>query len=195
MRLWLGLAFVIALVPACATRAPVKGTEPEIAALTAALESLSQTVDPAEAARAARLSYTATHELALAYQITDPPLIHNAKVNAGRKPRGLCYHWAEDMQARLDAAGFKTLGTARAIANAENPILIDHSTTVIVPKGAPMQAGVIVDPWRYGGQLFWSPVSEDTRYDWHPREEVMRRLGRIRYVQRPKGSLAPPPAD
>ena len=65
--------------------------EPEIAALTQAIMDLGPEVDPAEAARAARIAYVHTSELAQAYQITDPPLIHNTKVNAGIKPRGLCW--------------------------------------------------------------------------------------------------------
>ena len=194
MKHWWVIALAL-FVAACTTTGPVRGTDAEIAALAASIEGLSPDVDPAEAARAAHLSYAATHELAIAYQITDPALIHNAKVNAGQRPRGLCYHWAEDIQARLDSAGFETLETARAIANADNPILIDHSTTVIVPKGAPMQAGVVIDPWRYAGRLFWSPVAQDTRYVWRPRQQVLREKGRIRYVQRAEGSLAPPPAD
>lgn len=194
MKVWVTLALVM-IVTACGTKGPVLGSETEIAALAASIQRLSPDVDPAEATRAARLSYTATHQLALAYEISDTALIHNAKVNAGQRPRGLCYHWAEDIQARLDSAGFQTLETARAIANADNPILIDHSTTIIVPKGAPMQAGVVIDPWRYGGRLFWAPVPQDTRYDWRPREVVLRERGRIKYVQRTEGSLAPPPVD
>ncbi|MDG1170637.1 MAG: hypothetical protein P8N14_15690 [Sulfitobacter sp.] len=194
MRLLCALALSM-LLAACAAKGPQRATEPQIAALAASLRSLSAAVDPAEAARAARLSYETTHRLALAYQITDHPLIHNAKVNAGRKPRGLCYHWAEDLQARLLQEDFVTLDITRAIANAENALLIDHSTAVITPKGAPMQAGIVIDPWRNGGRLFWSPVIADRRYEWHPRAEVMRRTGRIRYVQRSQGSLAPPPVD
>ena len=173
----------------------MRATDAEVAALAASLRSLSADVDPAEASRAAALTYETTRQLAIAYQITDPPLIHNSKVNAGLRPRGLCYHWAEDLQAALDQAGFETLDTARAIANADSAILIDHSTTIIVAKGTPMETGVVVDPWRQAGRLFWAPVLEDTRYDWQPRMEVLRRFGRIKYVQRTEGSLAPLPVE
>lgn len=194
MKHWISLILVTLLV-ACGTKGPVRGTDTDVAALSASLRALSPDVDPAEAYRAAALTYETTHRLAIEYQITDPALIHNAKVNAGQRPRGLCYHWAEDLQAALDSQGFETLDTSRAIANAENPILIDHSTTIIVAKGAPMESGVVVDPWRYAGRLFWAPVLEDTRYDWRPRMEVLRQFGRIRYVQRTEGSLAPLPVE
>lgn len=143
---------------------------------------MSPDVDPAEAERAAALSYRYTYQLAQQYQITDPPLIHNAKVNAGRKPRGLCYHWATDMERLLNQEAFQTLEIQRAIANAGNPILIEHSSAVITARGAPMHSGVIIDPWRQGGTLFWSPVMQDGRYDWKERVMELRRLGRVTYV-------------
>ncbi|MEP5730043.1 MAG: hypothetical protein ABJL67_11820 [Sulfitobacter sp.] len=192
---WFVSLLTIVTLSACAASGPQPGNSTEIAALAKTLQELSPNVDPDEAMRAAMLTYETTQSLAIAYQITDSPLIHNAKVNAGRKPRGLCYHWAEDLQAQLDAAGFETLDTARAIANSDSWVLIDHSTAVITAKGAAMESGIVVDPWRYGGSLFWAPVHEDTRYDWRLREDVLREKGRITYVQRTEGSLAAPPAD
>ncbi|WP_276150274.1 MULTISPECIES: hypothetical protein [unclassified Sulfitobacter] len=194
MRQLAALVMILALT-ACAAKGPEAGSETQIAALAQNLRQMSPDVDPQEAARAARISYQTAFALAQTYQITDHPLIHNSKVNAGTKPRGLCYHWAEDMQARLLREGFKTLDVTRAIANAHSRILIDHSTAVLIPKGAAMTDGVVIDPWRGGGRLFWAPVKDDQRYDWLPRAQVLRELGRIHYIQRTDGSLAPPPVD
>jgi hypothetical protein len=188
-------ALLLFAVAACSVPAPAPGSDAEIAALAGGIRALSPEVDPDEAARAARISYETSFALARAYKITDPPLIHNSKVNAGTRPRGLCYHWAEDMEARLNREGFRTLDMTRAIANSEKRFFIEHSTAVITAKGAPMAAGIVLDPWRKGGTLFWSPVGDDPRYDWLPREEVLRAKGQIRYVQRTEGSLAPPPLE
>jgi hypothetical protein len=180
---------------ACANSIPSQTTDDEVAALAQAIIAMSADVDPAEATRAAQISFAHSRSLATQYQITDPPLVHNAKVNAGLRPRGLCYHWAADMEARLSAEGFATLQIARAIANAENRFLIEHSSAVIVAKGAPLHAGIILDPWRKGGTLFWSGVENDPRYKWKPREDALRAKGQIRYAQRSATSLAPLPAD
>lgn len=149
------------------SRAPID----PVAELTAALLAMGADVDPAEASRAAKLAYDYTAQLRHEYQITDPPLIHNAKVNAGLKPRGLCWHWAEDMQRRLQAEGFQTLAIHRAIANHDN-LRIDHSTAILSAKGDTMFDGMVLDPWRKGGVLTWVPVLSDTRYDWRPQAEV-----------------------
>ncbi len=141
--------------------------------LADAIRALGPGVDPGEADRAARISYSHARELAIAYEISDPPLVHNTKVNMGLKPRGLCWHWAEDMQKRLDAENFRTLDIQRAIANADNPLRIDHSTALVSARGQPMQSGIVLDPWRNGGRLFWARVTEDTRYDWQPQSRIL----------------------
>lgn len=190
---WALSILLVVVIAGCSAHAPRPATLDKVAALAARIAALSPNVDPVEANRAAQTAYEATFSLAMAYQISDPPLIHNAKVNAGQRPRGLCYHWAEDMEARLNAEGFETLEMTRAIANADNLLLIEHSTAVITATGANMQSGIVLDPWRKGGVLFWENVRDDRRYDWIPREDALRAKGQIRYAQITEGSLAPPP--
>lgn len=158
----------------------------DISALAASIRALSPNVDPEEAARAARVTYEYVDQLRLEYQITDGPLRHNYKVNQGIKPRGLCWHWAADIEERLKAENFQTLDLHRAIANYDN-LRLEHSTAIISAKGASMFDGIVLDPWRKGGELTWIAVRADTRYDWTPREEVFawkRARGRMttRYV-------------
>lgn len=153
------------------TKGPPPGDEADIAALTHAIRALGPQVDPEEAARAARITYQYTHQLAIEYQITDPPLIHNTKVNLGLKPRGLCKDWADDIEARLRQEDFRTLALHRAIANATN-LRIEHSTVIVTARGDDMFDGIVLDPWRYGGVLYWGKVTEDPKYVWVPRAEV-----------------------
>lgn len=157
---------------ACST--PDPDDQPDVAGLEAALTALGPEVDPEEAARAAALAYSHTDVLAAEYQITDPPLIHNTKVNMGLRPRGLCWHWAEDMEKRLQQEGFTTLTVHRAIANADNPFRIDHSTAILSRRGDSFDKGIVLDPWRKGGVLFWAPVAEDTNYNWRARTQVLQ---------------------
>lgn len=151
----------------------VAGTA-EISALREMILAMGPGVDPEEAQRAAEIAFRHTRELAIQYEIVDSPLIHNTKVNMGLKPRGLCWHWAEDMERRLDAEGFETLEMHRAIAEGRG-VRIDHSTAIISRRGDPHTAGVVLDPWREGGTLVYIPVSQDTRYFWESREAVLRR--------------------
>src|SRR6056297_3326727 len=173
MRL-LALLGLMALT-ACATpRAdgPPPGTAQDVARLERAILSLGPEVDPEEAQRAARIAYEYTHQLAREYQITDPAIIHNTKVNMGLKPRGLCWHWAKDIEERLNRENFTTLQLHRAIANADN-VRLEHSTAIISRRGDNMYDGIVLDPWRKGGVLFWVRLPDDTRYEWYPRAEVL----------------------
>jgi len=171
---------------------PPRGTEAEIAELNAALLALGPGVSPEEAARAARVSYVHTHELAIQYQITDPALIHNTKVNMGLKPRGLCNDWAEDMQKRLVAEDFQTLTIHRAIGAL---VGVDHSTVIISRRDDSMYDGIVIDPWRKGGRLTWVATKDDTAWGWEPQHIVLDRearemameQGRDRIIYQPEG--------
>ena len=171
------LTGMVALPLAACGTAPEKraiAAPDEVARLQAQIAAMREDVDPDEAVRAAEIAFRHTRELAIRYEITDPPLIHNTKVNIGLKPRGLCWHWAEDMEARLDAEGFETLEMNRAIAEGRG-VRIDHSTAIISAKGDGYAKGVVLDPWRNGGELFFAPVVDDTRYFWEAREVVLGR--------------------
>lgn len=161
---------------ACGT-APEKralATPSDVDALSQMVQAMGPDIVPEEAGRAAQVAFDYTRQLAIQYQITDPPLIHNTKVNLGFRPRGLCWHWAEDIERRLDAEGFETLEMHRAISEGRG-VRIDHSTAIIAAKGDPYGRGVVLDPWRRGGELFFAPVVEDTRYFWEQRELVLAR--------------------
>ena len=32
--------------------------------------------------------------------------------------------------------------------------------------------GMVLDPWRYGGTLYWAPTLQDKKYTWVHRQEV-----------------------
>ncbi len=148
-------------------------SESDIASLEGMILELGPGVSVEEAERAARVAFQHTRELAVSYQITGSPLWHNMQVNLGIKKRGLCWHWAEDLEERLLAERLETLEIHRAIANAFNPLRIEHSTAVISRKGDGLDRGIVLDPWRLGGTLTFVPVLEDPDYKWEERERVL----------------------
>lgn len=144
---------------------------PDQPGLARAIAALDPEVAPEEAQRVARIAYAYPLELRAAWNVTDGPLVHNTKVNQGRRPRGLCWHWADDLEARLRQEGLESLSLHRAIANHDN-LRIEHSTVIVSAKGDAWDEGIVLDPWRYGGYLFWAPVLEDERYGWEERSRV-----------------------
>jgi hypothetical protein len=136
---------------------------------------LGPDVDPEEASRAAEIAISYSLQLARDYNVTDLPILHNNKVHSGQRERGLCNHYAEDISKRLKQENFRTLEIQRAISPPTS-LRIIHHTAVITRPGDTIYEGIVVDGWRHGGNLFWAPVREDTRYNWRPRDEVLPEL-------------------
>jgi len=173
------LTLALVVLAGCGAPPPPPDSQ-EVTRLAAAIRSLGPEVDAEEAERAARITYEHTHQLALEYEITDPPIVHNTKVNMGLKPAGLCWHWARDIEDRLKQEEFQTLDLHRAVANSENAFRLEHSTAIVSAKGDAFDQGIVLDPWRKGGQLTWTPVVDDRSYKWEKRNDVVaRKLERL----------------
>ncbi len=165
------------------TARPDPPGDERIASLEGMILALGPEVSAEEAGRAARVAFRHARDLAARYEIAGPPLWHNMQVNLGIKERGLCWHWAEDMEARLQAERLETLEIHRAVANAFSPPLIEHSTAIIARKGDGLERGIVLDPWRLGGVLTFVPVLEDPDYDWEDRNGVFERRRRRQAIR------------
>ena len=96
----------LVMLVACGSGAPPPTpTQAQIDVLAADIMALSSDIDPVEARQAAQIAYEYPLFLRMQYNVTDPPLLHNAKVNRGQRPRGLCFHWADDMEAEFKRQG------------------------------------------------------------------------------------------
>lgn len=180
------MKFIIAILALCLALAgcsttPAQGPN-DVDALAQAIEALGPGVDPAEARRAAEISYSYPLQLKQDWNITDAAIIHNAKVINGFREKGLCNDWAQAMTTRLRQENFRTLDLHWG-TSPPTPFRIIHHSALISAKGDSIYDSIILDPWRYSGALYWGPVDEDPRYDWKPRLEVREGLlsGEIPY--------------
>jgi hypothetical protein len=171
----LTLSFI--LLQGCASSGPQLDLPPtvekqRIRDLNLAILSLGDDIDASEAQRAARISIEYSHELARQYEITSSPIMHNLLVNLGLKPRGLCIDWTTDLLTRLKQERFYSLDLHWAIANYETTFSLEHSTVVVSARGDSIDQGLVLDPWRYSGELFWAPTLADSGYAWKPQAEI-----------------------
>ena len=171
--LWPLLAMAVLMFGGCTTK-PTVGQN-NINDLALAIQGLGPDVDPEEAQRAASIAYRHSLRLAQEYQITDPPIVHNTKIHHGLRERGLCNHYTEDMLERLNQERFRTLSLHWA-TSPSSMFRIVHHTAVISRQGAKVEDGIVLDPWRYGGALFWSPTRADERYNWQLLDDVQELL-------------------
>ena len=165
------------LLQACADTNPAVTLPPaveqqRITDLQLAILALDASVDRNEARRAATIAFEYPLELAEQYDISDPPLVHNMLVNLGIKPRGLCVDWTADLITRLREERFRSLDLHWGVANHDSLFRIEHSTVIISARNQHIDQGVVLDPWRNSGNLFWSPTLQDPDYEWHRHAEV-----------------------
>lgn len=134
--------------------------------LTQALIQLDPTIiDPNEARSVAYDAYVYPMYLANDWGLTWPPLFHNTLRNANQRKAGLCVDWARAMRARMRSKHLRTFDLYWGIAHKGNAWQ-EHSTLIVTAKGHPFDSGIILDPWRNSGELYWSTLPEDTRYPW-----------------------------
>ncbi len=129
------------------------------------LESLSHRVDDKEAFLIADTAVRFSMVLANRYELVRPPLWHNHLVNTGKKKRGLCFHWTQDLIRRLLKVDQKSFDLHCGIAYPDSLWGITHSSVIISAKGQSFEKGIVLDPWRNSGRLYWTSVKED-RYPW-----------------------------
>ena len=136
----------------------------KIKQLEYALLDLDATVDKTEAHKVAETAVRESAVLAEEYQLVRPAIAHNLLVAMGIKDRGLCYHWTEDLMKRLQALDLKSLQLYWGVAHRGSE-LREHNCVVITAKGQPFYRGIVLDPWRNSGNLFWAQVTQDS-YPW-----------------------------
>ena len=128
------------------------------------LNSLGPAVDPIEARQVAETAIRESAILAEQYQLVRPAVAHNLLIVMGMKERGLCYQWTEDLMERLQALELTSFELHWAVAYPGSN-LREHNCVVITVKGQPFFKGILFDPWRHSGNLYWTPVVKDT-YPW-----------------------------
>ena len=136
----------------------------KIQELKQAIMNLGPNIVESEAQFVAREAVLYPKVLSNRYRLMTPPLYHNVLVNYGKRPRGLCYQWTHDMGKQINKP-MKSLQFYHAVAFRRN-YWKEHSTLVVTAKGKGVADGIILDPWRNSGVLFWSHVKDDKKYPW-----------------------------
>ena len=143
----------------------------KISALQDDLADLNRQADMLEARQIAETAITYSGNLAKEYELVRPAILHNVFVRMGLKDRGLCYHWTEDLIKRLQSLDLKTYQLHWGVAYRGSE-LREHNSVVVTATGEAFEKGMVLDPWRNSGDLYWALISTDT-YPWvkRPPEE------------------------
>lgn len=166
------------LLGSCAARQeafdfPPQATQLRVEQLRRDISQLSGDIDGDEARRAASIALEYSQVLAEKYRITGSAIYHNLLVNLGVRERGLCIDWTADLMARLQQEKFRSIQLHWAIANYQASFRLEHSSVVLSAQGESIEQGLLLDPWRFSGDLYWARTGSDPGYHWRPRAEVI----------------------
>ena len=162
----LGLVFLLC---GCSVTAPAV-TQTKTERLTVLLSSLDPSIPKQEANRLAVDILQETKRLTQAFELTYPPLFHNFLVNAGLRKKGLCYQWSDALYGYLSKRDYPSFSFHLYGANI-GEYFTEHNTLVVTKKGEAQKEGIVIDPWRNSGELYFSTIKEDTTYRWIHRPE------------------------
>lgn len=126
--------------------------------------SLSNNINKQEAAIFSIDAITYSSTLANRYEVSTPALFHNSLINMNLKTRGYCYHYANDLHKYFIKKKFKSFYFIRAVARRGE--YFEHSSLVLTRDDLAFEDSLVLDAWRDTGDLFWSKVKNDKKYDW-----------------------------
>jgi len=138
--------------------------------LSKLLRSLNSAIPFIEAETLAHEIFKKTDKLRKKFKPVSEPHFNNFLINVGVKERGLCYQWSDALYIHFLNKNYQHFEFHLLVAN-KGKYFYEHNVFVIVSKSKNVMEGVIIDPWREPGKLYFSKVNEDKKYEWRHREK------------------------
>ena len=148
----------------CAVTAP-SVSPTRVTELSLLLQSLYSAISQNEAIQLSKDIFHKTGQLAEEFEMTSPPQFHNFLVTVGVREKGLCYHWSDALYVYLTQKRYTSFEFHLVGANV-GEYFYEHNALVVVAKDGIIEEGVIIDPWRNSGELYFSKVKDDPEYRW-----------------------------
>ena len=150
------------------TVTPVHVSQNRIDHLSIELRSLDDAIPPKEAKALSKDIFHETAELTKEFKLTSPPWFHNFLVNIGLREKGLCYQWSDALYIHFLKKHYPHFSFHLGGANI-GEYFFEHNVLVVTGKGGKFEEGIVIDPWRDSGKLYFSKLKDDTKYKWKHR--------------------------
>jgi hypothetical protein len=145
--------------------------ERQLHQLTVLLQGLDTSIPRGESLQLSKDIFDKTGHLTKEFELTKPALWHNFLVNVGVKEKGLCYHWSDALYLYLHEKKYVHFSFHLVGADI-GEYFFEHNALVIVTKNdCSVEDGILIDPWRDSGNLYFSKLKEDTLYQWKHRRK------------------------
>jgi hypothetical protein len=138
--------------------------------LSKLLQSLNISIPFREADALSREIFKETEILTKKFRPVSEPHINNFLINLGVKDKGLCYQWSDALYTHFSNKNYRHFEFHLLVAD-QGEYFYEHNTLVVVAKGGKVLDGIVIDPWRNSGKLYFSKVNDDKKYEWEHREK------------------------
>lgn len=159
------LLFTLLLASCVSTGTPAERQE-KARRLSHDLQQLAPTVSASEADRLATTAIEESAKLSSDFKPFVHPWMNNGLVNMGMRKRGLCYQWRDDLFPHLFRLHLKTMELH--LTASKRDTWQEHHGIIVTAKGQPFEDGLVIDPWRNGGRLWWGLLKKDKGHPWKP---------------------------
>jgi hypothetical protein len=157
--------FPLLIVSCVNTGTPAKRQD-QARRLSHDLQQLGPMVSQREADRLATTAIEESAKLSEDFKPFVHPWMNNGLVNTGLRKRGLCYQWRDDLFPHLHRLNLKTMDLHLTASRRDT--WHEHHGIIVTAKGQRFEEGIVIDPWRHGGRLWWGRLSEDKGHPWKP---------------------------
>ena len=158
-------AFILSLLlVGCVVTVPPM-SQNKVKELALLLQSLDRTITHQEAMRLSKDIFHHTQKLTEEFELTSPPQFHNFLVTIGVREKGLCYHWSDALYTYLTRKPYPAFEFHLVGANI-GEYFYEHNALVVTAKGGDIKKGIIIDPWRDSGSVYYAEIEKDTAYRW-----------------------------
>jgi len=161
--------FIYFVFVACSVK-PTKAPQNQINRLSSLFQSLNKQITPNESLLLSKDIFQETTQLTKAFKLTSPPLWHNTLVGLGIKEKGLCYHWSDALYLHLLAKNYTHFEFHLVGANI-GEYFFEHNALVVLSHGSRFEDGILIDPWRNSGKVYFCKIGEDKKYQWSHRRD------------------------
>ena len=151
-------------ITGCAVKV-VPPSDIRIKELSYLLYTLDTSIAKEETLELSKDIFQKTRALAKEFKMTSPPQYHNFLVNIGFRKKGLCYHWSDTLYTYFMHKSYPSFEFHLAVAN-KGRYWTEHNVLIVIVKGLSIEEGVVIDPWREPGKLYFSKAKEDKDYVW-----------------------------
>lgn len=149
---------------------PASPSQNSVIQLAEKLQSLQRDIPASEAMHLSEELFFEIKKLRKKFKPVSEPHFNNFLINIGMKEQGLCYQWSDALYVHFRKSSYPHFEFHLLVSD-QGRCFSEHNVLVVVAKGENVLDGIIIDPWREPGSIYFVKVKDDQEYEWKHRAQ------------------------